>query len=58
MSFMNDATDSAHSYFTPIQQKVFKILESNSDTAQGISIQAILKDFQPKQHNEVKYEHC
>lgn len=55
MSFIDDnMSDQRSSGLTPIQQKVMKILESNSSET-GPSRQFILKQFSANQHRDVKY---
>lgn len=54
MSFIDDMSDQTGSGLTPIQQKVLKILQSNTSET-GASRQFILKQFPANQVREIKY---
>lgn len=54
MSFMDDNMgDGVVSGLTPLQEKVFKILQTGTSTT-GMERSAILKHFPSGQHREVK----
>ncbi|XP_023025944.1 replication protein A 32 kDa subunit [Leptinotarsa decemlineata] len=52
MSFMNDPIDSGISGLTPMQQKVFKILQTNT-TPKGMDRDTLLSNFPANQHRQV-----
>ncbi|KAG5894779.1 hypothetical protein JTB14_005215 [Gonioctena quinquepunctata] len=52
MSFMNEPADSGMSGLTPLQEKVFKILQTNT-TQKGMDRDTLLSNFPPHQHRAI-----